>query len=308
MAETRFAVVANCQARPISQIVRRLSPDWTHVGDVVVHLAGPGQRDKHMSLLQQADIIFAQLVGDGYKAGHLATSVLKDAFGDRVISWPNLFFHGQTTDIFNLTTRLGRVTGPLGNYHSLIVYDHWREGLPVADAITAMRDPDFGDADEIRSRATRSLAGLEKREQLADVPIADFIATRWRDQPLFHVFNHPATVTLIEMATRLTAAAGCSSTTSPIEPDDIGEPLGKLRPFAPASHVRAIELTYPQISEARGRKLEFTDDEVNSGRPRKWTLDDFVETSFRCFDAQSEAARAARLTPPLAKPSNPGGT
>lgn len=299
MPETRFAVVANCQARPISAIIRRMCEDWTHVGDVVVHLASPDDADEHLDLLRGADLIFAQLVNDGYPAGHLATSRLKGEFGDRVVSWPNLFFHGQTTDTFNLTTPLGRVTGPLGNYHSLVVHDHWREGLSAAACIEAMRDPEHDDPDEIRARAERSMAWLEDRERLVDVPIVDFIAERWRDQPLFHVFNHPASVTLVEMAGRLVSAAGAPAAAGPPEPDQFGEPLGKLLPIAPASHVRALGLTYPQNTEARGRALEIRDGRVVAGPPRCWPLDEFVETSFRCYDAQREAALGARLTPPV---------
>lgn len=297
MTKTRFVIVANCQARSLSQIVKLARPDWEHLGDIVVHLSKPDEEEQHHKLLRDADVIFAQLVQDHYPIRHLATSRLAKAFGNAVLRWPNLFFHGQNTDTINLTAPRGaRLTGPLIEYHSLITYRSWLAGRPVSECIASIRDED-ADPEPFRRRADQSLALLRERETEADVGVADYVERRFRRERLFHVFNHPTSRMMTRLARLLLGKLRADISEIP-SPDVLGEPLGHYVPLMPPAVARALELRFPTSMFARGVDLNISDDgAITRGRPRVWRLEDFVATSYRCYDAQAEAARAARITP-----------
>lgn len=299
MASAKFAVVANCQARPLSQLVKLINPGWEHLGDVIVHLSDPGREAADHAMLEGADVIFAQLVNDQYPAAHLATSRLKARFGDAVLTWPNLFFHGQNPDSVSLTSPCGgRLTGPLIEYHSLTTYRSWLAGLSMDECVRALEDPDAGHA-EIRQRAEQSLEVLKTRERESDIRVCNFIEARYRGERLFHVYHHPTTRMMLTLARKLLRKLGEGPTELP-SPDVVGEPLGSYVPLTPPAVPRALALKFATSTFARGVELAFgADGAISTGRPRIWGMGEFVEASFRCYDAQADLARGARITPAL---------
>lgn len=297
LTKVRFAVVANCQARPLSEIIRLAQPDWEHLGDIVVHLSKPAEEEQHHGILRGADVILAQLVQDNYPVGHLATSRLRSAFGNAVLSWPNLFFHGQNTDTISLTAPRGaRLTGPLIEYHSLITYRSWLAGVQVSECVASIGDEGM-DHEQVRRRADQSLAMLRKREREADVGVADYVEKRFRRDRLFHVFNHPTSRMMARLAHQLLGRLGANASELP-SADVLGEPLGRYVPLMPPAVARALGLKFSTSMFARGVDLTIGDDgTISRGRPHVWRLEDFVAASYRCYDVQADAARVARITP-----------
>lgn len=298
MSHPTFAVVGNCQARPLENLIELLAPEWRSLGSIIVHLTSPDEEDADIAQIEDADIIFAQLVHDGYRAPHVATNSLVERFADRVIAWPNLFFHGQCLDTYALTASTGRfIPSPLESYHSLTVLKCWKAGESVDFCIAKMVDDEVDDEDDIVAGIERTLSQLEHREQRAAVRISDFIEDRWRDQPLFHVFNHPASVVMIEVAQRLLRVAGIRHNAVPT-PQLVAEPLGRYVPPTLPAHARILGLRYAHSVMAKGVGLSFTEDGTAQwGRAKVFSLEEFVAASYRSYDVNRDSIETARITP-----------
>ncbi len=195
----RIAVVANCQARPLANMIRLLAPDIEIVETTIVHLAKDAEADAALACYAASDFVFAQAVQDNYPTAFVRTSRLKEQFPQKVATWPNIYFRGQCPDIRYITSARGRVLGPLGEYQHIAIFDAWRDGLGAG--ATADRLLTGGDwVDRLAEEPARSLEELRARETHLDVSVTDYIAQHWQTERLFFTFNHPANRLLIQVA------------------------------------------------------------------------------------------------------------
>ena len=300
MHKIAFAVVGNCQARPLANIIRLCKPDWDCVEVTVVHLSKPGNAETDLEKLARADVIFAQSVGNSYFNAHLATENLREQLRADLFEWPNLFFHGQNPDCFYLSGESGRIKSPLDEYHIKSIFDDWHGGHSVQEAVRNYTVDGLFDEETVERRVEASFRNLKMREEKADISVADVVAERWRDEPLFHVFNHPTSRILIECAERLLEIAGQKASEMP-SPGALGEPLGRFVPPLSPALARLLGLRFLTSTFSMGIEVNWSDKEsFRLGKPRSYDLGEFVETSFRIYEFHRDELIDPSLTPRLA--------
>ena len=296
-----IAVVANCQARPIGTLIKALVPATNEPSTIVVHLAKTDGMEDDYVLLDKADLIFAQFVTDQYSAGHLATSRLKTRYGARVISWPNIFFRGQTADLaYASATRAEepagkRLLSPLREYHHRGIFNAWQAGMSVGESLAFLAECPVAFQEDVLAIAERSIEELRKREASLDVSISDLIADEWRRRRLFFTFNHPSAYLLSEMARRLLLHAGVEVTriTSPGR-----EPLDLVIPPVFERDAKILGSALGSSTTSRGAELLIDGGKVQQGATRFYTHSELIEASFRAYDAQLSREDAVAFSPP----------
>jgi hypothetical protein len=296
-----LAVVANCQARPIATLIKALLPAIAEPSTIIVHLAGKDRIDDDYAVLDTADLIFAQLVTDQYFAGHLATSRLKARYGARVISWPNVFFRGQTPDLAYASVTQAdeparkRLLGPLREYHHRGIFEAWQAGINARECLAVLAECSLSFQEHALSVADRSLEDLRQREAALDVAISGVITAEWRRRRLFFTFNHPSAYLLSEMARRLLLHAGvetAGNTHSEREPLDLVIPpvFGRDAAFFGP----ALE----NSGTSRGAELLIDGADVKQGSIRLYTHSELIEASFHAYDAQLSREDTVAFSPP----------
>lgn len=198
-------IVGNCQAQLLEAIFIAHT-DWTVLRIPPVFLLDSGHRDEIQSLLSKADYIFSQRVTDSYPLEFIRTNELKKHFNN-TISWPNIYFSGYFPDIeYIYIDGIGKLVGPLDDYHPTLLLDLYKAGGSVTDAVRAYQ----GDAFDERypDPINRTLIELESRESGLDTKISDYIRENAHRKKLFFTVNHPINDLLFEMAERLLASAG----------------------------------------------------------------------------------------------------
>jgi hypothetical protein len=280
-------VIANCQARPVATLCARLAPSVEIIGVGITHLLSKSDEGSIENKCQEADIVLAQLVQNHYPIDFVRPAYLKHNYGDKVFFWPNLFFRGQNPDLFYATVPgQGRVMGPLAEYHLGSVLLAWRAGRQVAETLRVLRET----GDQVwESAGEASLVELRERETSAHVAASDLIAARWRNERLFFTFNHPRANLIQMFVRRLLAAAGLSPASDVVA---FGEPLGRIVPPTTSAMCKLAGLHYDPTDDLI-RGVTYGD---SPATPITYTLDALVETFFRAYDSQADAAKAARLS------------
>jgi hypothetical protein len=288
------AVVANCQARPLAETLKRLSSRVQICSVVITHLANESDHDSAMEDLLRADFVFAQAVQPNYPVSFLRTSHLREVLGKRLVTWPNVFFKGQCPDLCYLTTPQGRrVLGPLGEYHCRPIYEGWRKGRSQAATKADLLKGDTWVHSLAQTVAT-SFADLNAREKELDAVISHKIEEQWRDRRLFFTFNHPVQSLLTDLATQVLTRANLPSD-GRVE-QNAREPLDRLIPALLPVVAETLRLKLQPNLETKGCRVETEPGVKIFNDTVVYSLDELVETSFRCLDAQIKPDDTLRIT------------
>lgn len=277
----RAIVIANCQARPVSELIKGMQPALQIADPIILHLADAADAERHLEVLARTDYIFAQLTSDTFKPDHLATPSLRATFPGKVIVWPNIFYVGQQPFLRYFThPDGGRMLGPCEAMHDLRFYRSWlRTGRVEPDAVL-QADPEL-----VEQTARESLAALRRRDALADVPVADLIGEDPRSVPMFFTFNHPRRALLAKVAKRLLEKAGFGADASP----SLGsrEPLGRYR--------------VPGIDTAEQLYGDPWPTAIGARQPRSYSLTDLTAAFQELYDADPRFRNPSRirLTPAI---------
>ena len=296
-------VVANCQAIPIAALIKTLAATIEEPSTIVVHLAEKDGIDDDYAVLDKADLIFAQFVTDEYFAAHLATSRLRARYGTRVISWPNIFFRGQTPDIAYASVAKAeepfgeRLVGPLREYHHRGILKAWQAGMSVNECLAFLAECPESFQKEVLSIAECSLEELRVREASLDVVISDLIAAEWRGRRLFFTFNHPCAYLLSEMAQRLLLRADVETAG---HANSAREPLSLVIPPVFERDAVALGYTHRKSGLSRGVELLIDGADVTQGAIRLYTHSELIEASFHAYDAQLSHNATVAFSPPFA--------
>lgn len=291
----RLAVIANCQARPMAQIIRLLAPQVDIVEITITHLAKQEEKEKCYEIYQKADYIFAQRVSDNYPTEFVRSDCLKQMFPHKLIVWPNIFFRGQCADLCYVTRPgVGRVVGPLGEYQNLVIFEAWQKSSTVSDARQLLTDGGAWLA-RLETEAASSLAELQARELQCDVTISSEIAEHWRNKRLFFTFNHPSKWLLETVARRLLQCIACETQDTPAI-HACAEPLDRIIPALLPVVAEYLGLQLPTGTLFKGCEIQLAD-QVKIGKGVVYyELDDFIETSFRVLDRQLTPDAATRVS------------
>ena len=284
----RIQVIANCQARPITGLMTRLRPDCKTLEPIILHVAKPEEREAHLAQIATADVIFAQLTQDEFRPAHLSTPALREQFGKKIVVWPNIFFMGQQPYLRYFThNKLGRMMGPLEALHDLRLYQSWKSTGRVDPSALEKSDPDF-----VAFARNTSLKELQRKEAKCDVVISDFFMSQVEKEPLFYTFNHPKLTVLGEMARRILAHIG--ETTTPF--------LDKEGSLEPLSRYQVPSSWTLDGAEYQGDQF-FIDADLGAqrlpGKPQRYSLEALCGAYQQVYDAQEayQTFEGIRLTP-----------
>lgn len=175
------------------------------------HLMTLADTESVLSMMDEADIVFAQRVAPDFPLADLRPPALRQRFGARCTLWPNIYFDGYFPGLRYIYGNDSRkLVGPLGDYHFEQVFLAWYRGADPATAAADLMSPvgwpwNPGDPCEA------SLEQLRLREGDCDVIISDHIARNFSHRKLMYAMNHPVNSVLLEMLDRLMAFCGIAS-------------------------------------------------------------------------------------------------
>lgn len=264
----KLLVIGNCQARPISVVLGK-SANVCLLEPIIVHLERDDNKDRTISMMEEADVIFAQLTADNFPIHHLRTSVIKSLYPKKIFVWPNIFYIGQQPNLRYIThVKLGRVLGPLAEYHDLDLFQMWRRDNQL-ELLPSISTPDL--------LSNQSLNQLQERENLCDIKITDIIEKEKNSRRLFFTFNHPANFLLSLTAKRLCQVAGLWYADAA---DDKIEALGKI---IPPSNFDEFDTLYHGVDVSiDSNKI------LKMGRQKVYERSQLIATVFSCYDAQKD--------------------
>lgn len=272
----RIAVIGNCQASGIAQVLRLLLPGAA-VETLLV--AGLGRRFGHIDRLARhladADHVFSQFFPVGFVAGGNVHDLAERVPGLRL--FPTILFSGFHPDLVHVgdeaSLRLSRlVASPIGPYHSAIALQGFRRGLSVEATLRLYNSTVFdrlgyfdlwpSSADYLLRTARDVGFGLDRE------------FARWsRDGVFMHVINHPRLHVLGDLSRRLAREAGC---------DPLDLPIAAYAPDTLAAE--PVWPVLPGIAERYGvpGSTLFKGDGRRAA-PRLLDLPDFVAESFALY-------------------------
>jgi hypothetical protein len=222
----KIAVIGNCQARPIAELLGKQYLNVEIVSIAIVHLLSDDDEREYDIQLQAADYIVSQSVADNYPCQFVRTSKLKEKYGDKVLSIPNLFYQGYNPDLqYIRIPGKGTLKGPLGDYHSKIIFKSWCENESLLLLSEKIDSIEYWRA-EFSGVHESSLEELRLRELGLDVEILPDIKSNLDNQRLFHTFNHPSLYLLNMLVDKIALAIGLSSGQRKITQSN--EPLNQL--------------------------------------------------------------------------------
>ena len=274
--------LGNCQAQSLEAWVSKTATDVEVVQFDPVWLVREIDFAEYQERFRRCDIIFAQRVAEDYPIEWLRTSALKANFGERVLTWPNVYFDGYFPGLRYLYLGpAGKQLGPLDEYHYDFLIDAHRRQLSVEESVrylTTDRVFEFS-AEPIH----QSLAHLIAREADLDVVMSDFIIQNLGARRSMFSMNHPCNHILKELMLRLMARANLMDRLGSI--DEFQYTLDKIViPFHPAIAARYHLIDDLCRTAFKGVRVDFSDGEITVGGTREYAASDLVECYFRCYD------------------------
>jgi hypothetical protein len=281
----KVLVIGNCQARPVASLLGEID-GFEIMPPIILHLAKDDEKQKHLAMIEAADVVLAQATSPSFPLKHLRSQVLREQAPGKILVWPNIFFAGQQPHQCYVSLPGWRCLGPMETNHDLRVLRAWFQERHNIDFAAWIEHPEF---EEFVAR--KSLQELQVREEDCDVHISDLIDQKYKTEQLFFLFNHPRLRLLIQLTNRILAKTG--STHQLLMPDVVArEPLGRYTP--PGLDMEAGAGSYLG-SEV---KLE-NDGRIVSGAPYQYSLEALRTAYFNCYDHQQERllSDTLRLTP-----------
>lgn len=290
----RVAIVGNCQARPLAEILTAIF-DVEVSTSVIVHLVRPQDEPLHRPGLQSADVILAQRVAENYPTPFVRTEALHAEHGAKVQVWQNLYFAGYNPELRYCKRSgkgRGRLGGPLGEYHLEPLMLAWREGLDIASAVERLGDVDWHRA-RYAGAFGATMQELQARERRGGIPVSDLIAEHWTRRRLFFTFNHPSSALLVPYALRVGKALGWKPVRK-LHPVHFGEPLsGLILPVNPLVHAEH-GLAFGNVVAYRGARVKTAEGGApfSLQTPMYYRADELVQAFWRVYDAQPDDLEA----------------
>ncbi|MBU1417905.1 MAG: hypothetical protein KKI15_05430 [Proteobacteria bacterium] len=282
--KVKVVVVGNCQARPLAKILTALNADIEVTAIAIVHLLKSEQADEYLPFFKEADFIIAQLVADNYPCDFVRTPVLKEAYGDKLISIVNLYYSGYNPELIYIRNGpAGTLKSPLGEYHNKTFLDTWKEGRGVEEALERHFDIAYNEK-HYSSLISDSLEELKRREKLVDIAVTDLIEGSFGQERLFFTFNHPCMSLLVHMAQRILTKVELNID-APESVLQLKEPLDKIvvpvNPFA--TKILAVQFEDSRTFKGVECIVE-QDGSVIVSRDRNYIPSEIVEKYFEIYN------------------------
>ncbi|WP_386806040.1 WcbI family polysaccharide biosynthesis putative acetyltransferase [Litorisediminicola beolgyonensis] len=190
----RILVLANCTHHSIA-LALRSSGMFGTVQSAELYSMSKEERSRLSEKLDQFDAIVT--IEHAEWAGPLATQMLRERLGDRLLILPTPFFSGLTPDMvyLNYQSEIARSTAVLGDYHSALVLADVQSGLSVDETTQRYASGTTFEQLDVKAVWQASLNELKVREASCDITLSDFIERATADGSIseqFLSFNHPA--------------------------------------------------------------------------------------------------------------------
>lgn len=284
VAQMIITVVGNCQARPFGAILEELHSRFFVKHVVVVHLSGESDRVRAEHAYAESDIIFTQLVASNYQNAHVTTDYIRNLYPNKVVTWPNIFFRGQSLDICYATTQKGtRVVGPLGEYQHKTILTCWRNFRNEDETYDLLMSGE-GWAHMLHHDSQTSLCDLRQREAACDIVVSDLVESLWRDERMFFTFNHPYMFVIKRVVTR---ALRFLSLDPQVDLNLNGpEPLDRIKPLLLPIIVTELGMNISPDLKTQGCDVN-VESRVTFGTKRvQYDLKDLISATFMCLERQ----------------------
>ncbi|MFW7266353.1 WcbI family polysaccharide biosynthesis putative acetyltransferase [Gluconacetobacter sp. Hr-1-5] len=273
-----IAVIGNCQAQAIEAIIA-MHTDCKILRLPPVFEMSDADKDRTLDVLGKVDVIFAQRVSADYNPPFLRAASLRSMFPN-VLIWPNIYHAGYSPDIEYLYLGgIGKVVGPLDDYHMKTVRTAYLRGASVAECLSCYSVENFTSI--FPNPIEASLAELRRREKDVDIKISDCIEEYGKGRKLFYTPNHPVNVLLFEMVRRMLYGIGLNFDNPPSHPYT----LSKIN----VPVYSAVRRHYGLDNLAEGSfvgidRLDYTNSSDTSSTRVYEDLEDLVNVFYRFYD------------------------
>jgi hypothetical protein len=277
-----ICIAGNCQAQHMEMMLGVGNQDLSITRLPPVFLMKPDEKDDVYARFAAADVIFMQRISNEYGIDWIASSAVKDSFGDRVTIWPNIYFDGYFPGVqYVYLPNWGKLLSPLGEYHFAQVRAAHAAGQTAEEALNAFA----GDAlfEAAPDPIAESLNRLRTREADVDVPISDVIEERHARERQFYTPNHPVNALLARMIERLAQRHDIAFDA----PRAIAAPyrLDECDIATSPAIVRRFALPFDHDTHYRGRELLAVEPhQVTLGGPKDYSARDLVDAFYRLYD------------------------
>ena len=286
MTKKKVVVVGNCQARPIATLLEKMSDNVEVSNIAIVHLLKPEQECEHKTFFKNADYIITQSIADNYPCEFIRTSLLKDQYGEKVITIINLFYLGYTPDwLYIRIPGKGTLKGPMGDYHNQTIVESWLAGKSVDEASSLVLNKAYN-KDKYSAFSKSSLVELRKREVNVDVRLSDYIDENMLSKRLFFTFNHPCISLLVEYVSRMLLFLNLC-----INDDKSFIPKEALNQLIPVLDV-GLEFEFKHEQLYKGLEIISLDaSEVVIGKSQQYDLKELVMLFYKVYDFNSRIVK-----------------
>ena len=289
----RITLIGNCQMQGIGECIQAMLGDadvvWHLLSDSFLARFEAGELDARLA---RSDRIFLHQ--------HHRLSPLFEArqstLGDRIRKVPQIVFPTFHPDMDYVFGPHGTIKGPMGEYHSALVFHAWRSGLDALQARALFREHVFRAAGYFDYQAP-STAWLAAEGHNCGLPLQSLMS-RWSRCGVWMLSsNHPKLFVLADVAQALLAREGLRVHTALTDllPDPLTE--GPVWPVYPEiARALGLEGHYQfkpprvwQRSQTLVRKFAwFESAERNLDAPyerqiKALTLDKLIETSYSVY-------------------------
>lgn len=187
----KVIVIANCQVLPLVKGLGFMTDVETALG-LPIHLFETNHFDKpkeNFEALMKEDEPIILTFNNSEKFGEFETGKLKHTFKN-VITITNIYFSGLHPDITYIGDMRGRISSPIGDYHSKIVIHSYMTGKSVNDCMLLFNGINYEKLG-LYSEYADSASLLLERDKENDIAFGKYFMTLLKERPSLYTVNHP---------------------------------------------------------------------------------------------------------------------
>jgi GSCFA family/Polysaccharide biosynthesis enzyme WcbI len=194
---TKIALVGNCQARGIANLIEAMSMSVATKSYETLPAFLSGLKDGTLDIQPfiQADIVLAHPRNDWIQI--LETRI--PHFTSKVKYIPPISFSAYQPDCVYVENKKQHFASPIGAYHSSLAFYGWKNGLSIEQTLQLF-SVDVYESIGFFQYWNSSLESLTKAWDFCGLPISDNVK-RWSKQGCWmHTINHPKLFVLADVA------------------------------------------------------------------------------------------------------------
>ncbi|WNC11777.1 GSCFA domain-containing protein [Pseudomonas coleopterorum] len=271
----RIFIIGNCQTEVLASLLECMVPNLTAASCLITttRVAEILTPDTLRHQLAAADLILIQLSPDDPILKKLLEVYSNYEAKIRLI--PNIYYPTYQPDITYVQNQAGNIKGPMGEYHSALIFFAWKQGFNLNQTSNLFTYDVFAHVGYFEHIKSSNHLLLENGAAAA--LSLNNLLEKWRSQGCFmHSMNHPKLSVLADVARAVLSREGMSYI--PGVEQYLEDPLA-LHPCWPV---------YPEIAETYGIEGSYFFKQMtdrSSPKPKLIGLEEFILRSFEAYDA-----------------------